>query len=90
MGKGWADDQRGDANRNVDDNGMEEAPRNDERTRDMQVVRRRLKCCNDLSELYSVPRVAPIAAQLGMEQGFSLDLTTPTATGYVWDCSNVE
>ena len=51
----------------------------------MCVVRSKLGCKNDLSEVYSVPRVSEVAAELGMLQGFSLDLSAPTPSGYVWN-----
>ena len=38
-----------------------------------------------MSEVYNVPRVAEIARELGMTQGFFLDLSRPTESGYVWN-----
>ena len=57
----------------------------EQRLEDMKVVREKLGCLNDMSEIYSPPRVAEMARKLGMAQGFSLDLTCPTAGGYRWD-----
>ena len=64
---------------------MAEMFRQDEGLRDMMVVREKLGCRNDLSEVYSVPRVAEVAAELGLKHGFSLDLSRPTPSGYVWN-----
>ena len=64
---------------------MERMLKEDQKLRDMEVVRRAMRCRNDLSEVYSVPRVAQMASELGMTQGFSLDFSRPTESGYVWN-----
>ena len=38
-----------------------------------------------VSEVYSPPRVVQMATELGMGDGFSLDLTAPDPDGFVWD-----
>ena len=38
-----------------------------------------------VSEIYSPPRVAPVAASYGLEQGYSLDLTTCGPDGEFYD-----
>ena len=55
------------------------------RLQDMAVIRQKLGCKADLAEVYSPPRVTEVAKELGMRQGFALDLTVPTPSGYVWD-----
>ena len=54
---------------------------------DMKVIRSRLGCSNDVSEVYSPPRVVTVAAAAGLRAGFSLDLTVPKPEGGVWDFS---
>ena len=68
---------------------LEAMSRDDGRLRSMQVVREHLGCQNDLGDVYSVPRVARMAAAMGMVQGFSLDLTQPLA-GYTGDLGKRE
>ena len=46
---------------------------------DMRVLRKVLKCRNDISEVYSPPRVVTVAEAAGLRGGFSLDLTIPSA-----------
>ena len=58
--------------------------------RTIETVREMLNCSNDLSEIYSPPRIASTANRMGMRGGFSLDFTTPEADGYVWDFNKVE
>ena len=55
------------------------------RLEDMSVVGRRLGARVDMSEIYSVPRVAAKAGELGLRQGFSLDLSCPTPSGHRWN-----
>ena len=55
--------------------------------RDMAVLRQRLGCDHDVSELYSPPRVVKMARELGMKGGVSLDPSFPAHDGYVWDFS---
>jgi len=38
-----------------------------------------------VSEIYSPPRVAPVAASFGLQQGYSLDLTTCGPDGEIYD-----
>ena len=57
------------------------------RHRDMSVVRKKLGCKNDVSEVYSPPRIVTVAEAAGLRGGFSLDLTAPDCNGYVWDFS---
>jgi hypothetical protein len=54
---------------------------------DMKVIRSKMKCKNDLSEVYSPPRVVTVAEAAGLRGGFSLDLTVPGPGGEVWDFS---
>ena len=42
----------------------------------------------DIAEVYSPPRVAEVARERGMREGFSLDLTTVDENGEAWDFSN--
>ena len=60
---------------------------NGQRALDVKVLR--LKCgFGDLvSEVYSLPRVASMAEEMGMRGGFSLDLTAPGPDGRSWDFS---
>ena len=53
----------------------------------MAIVRNKLGCEHDVSEIYSPPRVVKMAKALGMKGGVSLDLTVPANDGYVWDFS---
>ena len=53
----------------------------------MQAVRAAHGSRNDVSEIYSPPRIAEMAKRMGMVQGFSLDLIVPTPSGYTWDFS---
>ena len=57
------------------------------RTRDMDVVRKKLGCKNDVAEVYSPPRIVTVAQAAGLRGGFSLDLTAPDPDGHVWDFS---
>ena len=54
---------------------------------DSKVVRDFLGSKNDLSEVYSPPRVTEEASKSGMVAGFSLDLTVPDSEGRLWDFS---
>ena len=45
----------------------------------------RLTKGNDISEVYSPPRVTKMARQMGMSGGWALDLTTADESGEVWD-----
>ena len=60
------------------------------RLRDMEVVRRKLGCKNDVSEVYSPPRIVTVAQAAGLRGGFSLDLTAPGPDGERWDFSRAE
>ena len=51
----------------------------------MEQVRSMLGCSYDLAEVYSPPRVAKKATDLGMKGGFSLDFSHPDPNGYIWD-----
>ena len=42
----------------------------------------------DVAEAYSPPRIAAMAAELGFNPGFSLDLTTTNDAGEPWDLSD--
>ena len=42
----------------------------------------------DVAEAYSPPRMAAMAAELGFNPGFSLDLTTTNDAGEPWDLSD--
>ena len=42
-----------------------------------------------VAEVYSPPRVAEMANQMGMRGGWSLDLTTCDTDGMPWDFNNV-
>ena len=44
----------------------------------------------DVSEIYSRPRIAPVAEEFGLRPGWSLDLTTANPKGQRWDFSKVE
>ena len=57
------------------------------RLQGMAVVREKLGCRNDLSEVYSLPRIVTVAQAAGLRGGFSLDLTAPDPDGYTWDFS---
>ena len=54
---------------------------------DSKVVRAFLNSKNDLSEVYSPPRVAEEAKAAGLVAGFSLDLTVSDEKGRPWDFS---
>ena len=41
-------------------------------------------------EVYSPPRVAPLAAEAGLTVGWSLDLTTTDEKGKAWDFDKAE
>ena len=56
----------------------------------MEVVREKLGCTNDISEIYSPKRIATMAREYGLRGGFSLDFSTPDKDGYVWDFSRPE
>ena len=56
----------------------------------MEKVKALLGAKSDISEVYSPPRIAKLASELGMQGGFSLDLTNPDELGYVWDFSKQE
>ena len=43
---------------------------------------------NDVSEIYSPPRMTRIAEELGLKPGFSLDLTVDDEDGQPWDLSD--
>ena len=45
---------------------------------------------NDVSEIYSPPRIVEMAREFGLKAGFSLDLSCPEPNGYVWDFSKKE
>ena len=60
------------------------------RLRDMAVVRKRVWCEHDVSEVYSPPRVVTIAEAAGLRGGFSMDLTAPGRDGKSWDFTKVE
>ena len=45
---------------------------------------------NDVSEIYSPPRVTEHARKFGLEPGWSLDLTTHDSDGRPWDFSQPE
>ena len=60
------------------------------RLRDMAVVRKRLGCEHDVSEVYSPPRAVTIAEAAGLRGGFSMDLTAPGPDGKSWDFTKVE
>ena len=53
----------------------------------MKVIRMKLGCSNDVSEVYSPPRIVTVAEAAGLRGGFSLDLTAPSPDGTVWDFS---
>ena len=53
----------------------------------MEVVRRKLKCTNDVREVYSPPCIVIVAEAVGLRGGFSLDLTAPAPDVSVWDFS---
>ena len=53
----------------------------------VEVVRRKVKCSNDVSEVYSPPRIVTVAEAAGLREGFSLDLTAPAPDGSVKDFS---
>ena len=55
------------------------------RCRDMDAVRAKLGCKNDVSEVYSPPRIVTVAEAAGLRGGFSLDLTAPSPNGQTWD-----
>ena len=57
------------------------------RLQGMAVVREKLGCRNDLSEVYSPPRTVTVAQAAGLRGGFSLDLMAPDPDGYTWDFS---
>ena len=57
------------------------------RTRDMDVVRRKLDCESDVAKVYSPPRTVTVAQAAGLRGGSSLDLTAPDPDGHVWDFS---
>lgn len=57
------------------------------RVEHMEVVRRKLRCTSDVSEVYSPPRIVTVAEATGLRGGFSLDLTAPAPDGSVWDSS---
>ena len=42
----------------------------------------------DVAEAYSPPRMAAMAAELGFNPGFSVDLTTTNDKGEPWDLSS--
>ena len=57
------------------------------RVEHMGVVRKKLGCPNDASEVYSPPRVVTDAEVAGLRGEFSLDLTAPAPGGSVQDLS---
>ena len=48
------------------------------------------KSCNDVSEIYSPPRIAAQACTVGLRPGFSIDLVTRKRNGDFWDLSKPE
>ena len=56
----------------------------------MQVIRNKLGCRNDVSEVYSPPRIVTVAEAAGLRGGFSLDFTAPSPDGSVWDFTKLE
>ena len=44
----------------------------------------------EVAEVYSPPRVVAMAKQMGLRQGWSLDLTTNDTDGRRWDFNHVE
>jgi hypothetical protein len=50
----------------------------------------KLETGNDASEVFSPPRVAQMAHDVGMKGGWSLDITTQDERGIPWDFSNAE
>ena len=68
---------------------LEKSRRFDVKAADKQ--RQRMQDCgaNDVSEVYSPPRVAVVAERMGLQAGWSLDLTGEDADdGLPWDFSN--
>ena len=57
------------------------------RINNMETMRKKHGCHNDLSEVYSPPRIVTVAQAAGLRGGFSLDLTAPDPDGYTWDFS---
>ena len=55
-------------------------------------VRRTMRATgtNEVSEIYSPPRMAEAAAAIGLKGGWSLDLTTVDDDGKCWDFSNAD
>ena len=56
----------------------------------MQTMRSCLQSQYDLAEIYSPPRFAKEANNVGMRGGFSLDFTAPDPDSYIWDLSQHE
>ena len=54
---------------------------------DMKVVLQKLKCQNDVSEVYSPPRLVTVAEAAGLMGGFCLDIIAPAPDGSAWDFS---
>ena len=56
----------------------------------METIQQKLNCKNDISEIYSPPPIAKMAASKGTRAGFSLDLTTPDSSGYICEFSKAD
>ena len=60
---------------------------NENKARDMEVIRRKLGIGHDLTEVYSPWRVNDAVRLLDMKPGYALDLTVPGPDGQHWDFS---
>ena len=62
-----------------------DAPEMDSRMQSMEVMRDKLGCKVDVSEVFSPPMIAAMAHEVGLRRGFSLDLTCKRADGSGWN-----
>ena len=57
------------------------------RCREFEAVSKARGASNHISEIYSPPRVTELARAMGLQPGFSLDLTAKAPDGRYWDFS---